>query len=214
MRVRWLQASPATLAAGRGGAVKSAAEGGRGGRTRTGGLARVRPLAATPLFARPRQRPAPQHGGLLIQQSGVFWLACEHRSAVATLALSGRWELNPRPPAPKAGALPNCATPRYVAHAATFGISPQGRTRTSTVGLTGRRSAIELPGDALTGTPMSVSVGLTGFEPAASSSRTRRATNLRHSPSCLHSVSAADTLKYLEERAGFEPADPHRGPSP
>ena len=41
---------------------------------------------------------------------------------------------------------------------------------------------------------MSVSVGLTGFEPAASSSRTRRATNLRHSPSCLHSVSAADTL--------------------
>ena len=29
-------------------------------------------------------------------------------------------------------------------------------------------------------------VGLTGFEPAASSSRTRRATKLRHSPPLLH----------------------------
>src|SRR5262245_39360420 len=27
-------------------------------------------------------------------------------------ALSGRGDLNPRPPAPKAGALPGCATPR------------------------------------------------------------------------------------------------------
>ena len=38
------------------------------------------------------------------------------------------------------------------------------------------------PETPVNGVPRHHTVGLTGFEPAASSSRTRRATKLRHSP--------------------------------
>src|SRR3954451_7237779 len=36
------------------------------------------------------------------------------RPLIITAAASGRGDSNPRPPAPKAGALPGCATPRLV----------------------------------------------------------------------------------------------------
>ena len=39
----------------------------------------------------------------------------ESRQRSRSLAMwSGRRDLNPRPPAPKAGALPDCATPRFL----------------------------------------------------------------------------------------------------
>jgi hypothetical protein len=41
-----------------------------------------------------------------------FFQAC--KLLILKLVWSGRWDLNSRPPAPKAGALPGCATPRHV----------------------------------------------------------------------------------------------------
>jgi hypothetical protein len=48
--------------------------------------------------------------GLLEVASG--WAGLEERSQRVIKEESGREDLNLRPPAPKAGALPGCATPR------------------------------------------------------------------------------------------------------
>ena len=143
---------------------------------------------------------------------------------------SGRWDSNPRPPAPKAGALPSCATPRgWEGGARTHDNSvnsralcqtellpnvlaltlkpaiPAGTSIPSPQWASGRGAAPVRPAPALFHrgacrtdiwgaasmgelvqdqrvNVRAALVGLAGFEPASSSSRTRRATKLRHSP--------------------------------
>lgn len=60
-----------------------------------------------------------RHGGYLFGHNialiwpFVAWLAMRSMASPCD-EWSGRWDLNPRQPAPKAGALPGCATPRML----------------------------------------------------------------------------------------------------
>src|SRR6185503_7175575 len=64
---------------------------------------------------------------------------------------SGRLDLNQRPPAPHAGALPGCATPRPVQQGKTFG----GQSSVPTLGVARRAAGVlpveELPARAANG---------------------------------------------------------------
>ena len=82
----------------------------------------------------------------------------------------------------------------FVGHGANSATDARPSTRASAADLT--RTARPLcsktttagPARSGSGSLVCPSVGLTGFEPAASSSRTRRATKLRHSPKALGSL--------------------------
>lgn len=90
---------------------------------------------------------------------------------------SGRRDSNPRPPGPKPGALPGCATTREMEPPAGF--------EPAAFRLQGGCSTTE-PQGRIDGDQASLGmVGPAGFEPVTSCSRSRRAPRLRHDPSMV-----------------------------
>ena len=72
----------------------------------------LRSIARTSTRVRAR-RPARRTGVYRVATAGLRWLIFPGGSnALTRVFVSGRGDLNPRPPAPKAGALPSCATSR------------------------------------------------------------------------------------------------------
>ena len=100
---------------------------------------------------------------------------------------SGRRDSNPRPPRPERGALPGCATPRQLDHARGFlmaefmggQVEIQPGRRDCLRSAPAKRHARPSSGPCKRGL---LANARDAFEPTASSSRTRRATRLRHAP--------------------------------
>ena len=108
---------------------------------------------------------------------------------------SGRRDLNPRPPAPKAGALPGCATSRGQGVGPQRGLEPRPPTYEAGAlpvelprhGLAGeiRTHGLFVPNEAryqAAPQPVDRVVGMAGIEPATSGPPDQRAARLRHIP--------------------------------